>query len=69
MQKVKEAKLARVKSKGKGKMKVIEEAMEEAQRKRLKKLKAERAVIQEIVISHHLIPHPYNLYHFLCHVL
>jgi hypothetical protein len=49
MQKVKEAKLMRAKSKGKGKAKVDDELVEEAWRERLEKLKAERVVIQEMI--------------------
>jgi hypothetical protein len=49
MQKVKQAKLAREKLKGKGKVKVINEAIEEVQRERLEKLNAERAIIQEMI--------------------
>jgi cell division protein FtsB len=48
-QKVQEAEPARAKLKGKAKAKVINEAIEEAQRERLEKLKAERAVIQEMI--------------------
>jgi hypothetical protein len=39
----------RSKSKEKGKAKVVEEWHEEAQREELKKLKAKRAVIQEMI--------------------
>jgi cell division protein FtsB len=46
---VKEAEPVRAKLKGKAKVKVVDEAMEEAQRERLEKLKAERAVIQEMI--------------------
>jgi hypothetical protein len=49
MQKVKEAEPMRAKSKGKGKAKVVDEVMEEVQRERLEKLKAERVVIQEMI--------------------
>jgi hypothetical protein len=45
MQKVREAKPARAKPKGKGKAKVIDELLEEARREKLEKLKAKRAVI------------------------
>jgi ribosomal protein L19E len=48
-QKVREAKLKWSKSKGKGKAKVNEEAREEAWMERLKKVKAEIAVLQEII--------------------
>jgi hypothetical protein len=37
------------KSKGKGKAKVINEAMEKVWRERMEKLKAERVIIQEII--------------------
>jgi hypothetical protein len=46
---VKEAKPARTKSKGKGKAKVNEETMEEVQKEKVERLKAEIAVIQEII--------------------
>jgi hypothetical protein len=46
---VKDAKLVRATSKGKGKVEVVEEVMEEVRRERLVKLKAERAVIQEMI--------------------
>jgi hypothetical protein len=49
MQKVKKAEPARVKSKGKGKANVVKELLEEAQREKLEKLKAERAVIQDLI--------------------
>jgi hypothetical protein len=49
MQKVKEAKLTWSKSKGKVKVKVNEEVMEEAWREELLKLKAKRAIIQEMM--------------------
>jgi predicted transcriptional regulator len=49
MQKVKEAEPARVKSKGKGKAEVVNEVLEEAQREKLEKLKAERVVIQDLI--------------------
>jgi hypothetical protein len=46
-QKVKEAKLMRAKLKGKGKAKVDEETMEEVQKEKVERLKAEIAVLQE----------------------
>jgi hypothetical protein len=49
MQKVKEAEPVMAKLKGKGKAKVVDEAIEEVQRERLEILKAERAVIQEMI--------------------
>jgi hypothetical protein len=49
MQKVKEAEPARAKSKGKGKAKVDEETIEEVQKEKVERLKAEIAVIQEII--------------------
>jgi rhamnose utilization protein RhaD (predicted bifunctional aldolase and dehydrogenase) len=51
MQKVKEAELTWFKSKGKGKgkAKVNDTTMEEVRMERLKKLKAERAIIQEMI--------------------
>jgi hypothetical protein len=49
MQKVKEAELARAKSKGKGKVKFIKEMMEEVQKEKVVRLKAEIAIIQEII--------------------
>jgi hypothetical protein len=48
-QKVKEAKPTKAKLKGKGKVKVIDEVMEEVWKERLVKLKVERAVIQEMI--------------------
>jgi hypothetical protein len=48
-QKVREAEPMRAKLKGKGKVKVIDEAMEEVWKERLAKLKVERAVIQEMI--------------------
>jgi nitrogen regulatory protein PII len=48
-QKVKEAKSTRSKSKGKGKAKINNTMMEEARMEKLKKLKAEIAVLQELV--------------------
>jgi hypothetical protein len=48
-QKVKEAKPARTKLKGKRKAKVDDKLLEEVWREKLEKLKAERAVIQEII--------------------
>jgi hypothetical protein len=49
MQKVKEAEPMRAKLKGKAKAKIVDEVIEEAQRERLERLKAERAVIQEMI--------------------
>jgi hypothetical protein len=49
MQKVREAEPTWSKSKGKGKAKVVEELHEEAWREELEKLKAKRAVIQEMI--------------------
>jgi nitrogen regulatory protein PII len=49
MQKVQEARLMQSKLKGKGKAKVDDEAKEEAQVERLRKVKAEIAVLQDIV--------------------
>jgi cell division protein FtsB len=49
MQKVKEAEPARAKSKGKAKAKVVNEVIEEARRERLEKLRAKRAVIQNLI--------------------
>jgi hypothetical protein len=48
-QKVKEAKPTRSKSKGKGKAKVDDTTMEEAWMERLRKVKVEIAILQEIV--------------------
>jgi hypothetical protein len=48
-QKVKEAKPMRAKSKGKGKAKVDEEAMEEVRREKVERLKVEIAVNLEII--------------------
>jgi hypothetical protein len=48
-QKVKEAEPMQSKSKGKGKAKVVNMTMEEVRMERLKKLKAERAIIQEMI--------------------
>jgi 6-phosphogluconolactonase/glucosamine-6-phosphate isomerase/deaminase len=48
-QKVQEAEPMWSKSKGKGKAKVIEDLLEEAQREKLEKLKAKRVVIQEMI--------------------
>jgi hypothetical protein len=48
-QKVREAELVRAKLKGKRKVKVIDEVLEEAWRAKLEKLKAERTVIQEMI--------------------
>jgi hypothetical protein len=47
--KVKEAEPTRSKSKGKGKANVDDEVKEEAQVERLRKVKAEIAILQEIV--------------------
>jgi hypothetical protein len=49
MQKVQEAELMWSKLKGKGKTTVIEELHKEAQREKLEKLLAKRAVIQEMI--------------------
>jgi hypothetical protein len=49
MQKVQEAELMWSKLKGKGKVKVVEEWHEEVWREELEKLKAKRAVIQEMI--------------------
>jgi hypothetical protein len=46
---VREARLTRSKSKGKGKANVDDEAKEEARVERLRKVKAEIAVLQDIV--------------------
>jgi hypothetical protein len=46
---VREAKPTQSKSKGKGKVKVNDEAMEEVRREELVKLKAKRAIIQEMI--------------------
>jgi hypothetical protein len=50
-QKVKEAELARMKlkGKGKGKAKVDDELLEEVWREKLEKLKAKRAVIENLI--------------------
>jgi hypothetical protein len=48
-QKVKEAKLTQSKLKGKGKVKVDDEWVKEAQREKLGKLNAKRAIIQEMI--------------------
>jgi hypothetical protein len=48
-QKVHGAEPARSKSKGKGKVKVVKELREEVWREELEKLKAKRAVIQEMI--------------------
>jgi hypothetical protein len=48
-QKVREAKLMQSKSKGKGKAKVVEDLCKEAWREEVEKLKAKRAVIQEMI--------------------
>jgi hypothetical protein len=49
MQKVKEAESMRAKSKGKWKAKVNKEAMEEAQREKVERLKVEIAVNLELI--------------------
>jgi hypothetical protein len=49
MPKVKEAELARSKSKGKGKATVIKEVREELQREELERLLAKKAAIQEMI--------------------
>jgi hypothetical protein len=49
MQKVREAEPVWCKSKGKGKAKVNDEVKEEARLERLRKVKAEIAVLQDIV--------------------
>jgi hypothetical protein len=48
-QKVKGAEPVRAKSTGKGKAKVVDEAIEEAHKERLAKLKAVMAIIQEMI--------------------
>jgi hypothetical protein len=48
-QKVREVEPTREKLKGKGKAKVINEAMEKVRRERLEKLRSERAIIQEMI--------------------
>jgi hypothetical protein len=46
---MREAKPTQEKLKGKGKAKVVDEVVEEARKERLEKLKAERAIIQEMI--------------------
>jgi hypothetical protein len=48
-QKVKEAEPVWAKSKGKAKVKVVEETMEEVRKEKVARLKAEIAVLQEII--------------------
>jgi hypothetical protein len=47
--KVKEAELARSKSKGKGKVSVVKEVCEELQREELERLLAKKAAIQKMI--------------------
>jgi cell division protein FtsB len=49
MQKMRETEPMQSKLKGKRKAKVVDEVIEGAQRERLEKLKAERAIIQEMI--------------------